>query len=520
MLSAMSEKNRKRQNRRPDDLARELERLAKSDKPQERGYLFEDLLAEYFRRQSLVVHKSPGSTRPRQTDLLIQSADGFRAACSVKWEKRRLGSSDVEEVKSLLEKMPKGTAGFLLSMSDYAKGASEYAASFRAEFEILLFSMPEIAMLISGELRLRDLIHEKRSALAAQGIMRFRTEGSGLYDDISEVDLPKSTASFRHGAPPQRVLAIPGESHGFAYGYRIQPASWGTNGRGVRLEVSLPTRTLDDMVEFVHTLPSMVGLSARSTFSIHQTHISWHGHGMRNLLQSCRSRKARYAKHPGPFHHSEHCVFFSNTRAGWIVLAFQMDTALRLHYSRMEIRLPGIPLEQRPYEELARWARYPLFFEPVVDERESAVVHFMRDNCPRLDVLSLITDDNGRIVRGLVARNPFRNGSFDLSGIDRSLADRVLRLPDNLICTVSDMHPPEMAVDYYFITRIEVLEMALRSIVEITCTWNRCLDSRAKTAGVPRDRVTFGAALSKIALRAQSKPLGLADRIRVAMSRQ
>ena len=90
------------------DLDREFNELKGSLNPQRRGYDFEDLLIEFFRRNGFTVRKSPLSTYPKQTDFLAFDRD-LTVLGSAKWEKSRVGRSEIDALRLRLEAIRLGT---------------------------------------------------------------------------------------------------------------------------------------------------------------------------------------------------------------------------------------------------------------------------------------------------------------------------------------------------------------------------------------------------------------------------
>lgn len=483
--SQMSSRKKSKPPRPIRSLLGKFKALGRSTDRQQRGYAFENILSELFRRNGFEVKKSPASTRPRQTDILA-----IHPACTIivsaKWEAEAAGSAAVDSLRNRLEFLPSGAVGCLFSMSDYTQGvadyAADYAASRQASIELLLFSSHEIRMLFAGTYQLTDLIEQKRRTLRTTGKTLFRKDNPAGRESISSLDFPNAGASIHVGSVRADLIATAraGGSH-FVYAYDMPEATYGTLGRGVRLELGLPSRSFGAMMEFLHTLPATIGLSENGMFSIHQTHVAWHGFGIKALLREVRRQKQRYKMHPGPFHHSEHCIYFSETRDGWVMLTFQVGVGepMSLNYCKMEIRLPGIPIDTGPYETLCRQRGHRGSFEIILDEEPEVHRLFLQDG-PRLEVRNLITEDRGRVVGALVAKNPFFGGKVPLPDDAGTRSLHFLRSEETIICSVKDMHSPESKFDYYYITEIKVIPMAIREAIEIRCTWNRCLDPRPR----------------------------------------
>ena len=140
---------------------------------------------------------------------------------------------------------------------------------------------------------------------------------------------------------------------------------------------------------------------------------------------------------------------------------------------------PGIPVDMAPYEALCRARNHRGMFEVILNREPEIQRVFLQDG-PRLDAIHLITEDRGRVVRALVAKNPFFRGRVPVPTVEGKGSLNFLGRDENIICSVKDMHSPESKFDYYYITEIWTLPMAIREAIEIRCTWNRCLDPRPR----------------------------------------
>jgi len=271
---------------------------------------------------------------------------------------------------------------------------------------------------------------------------------------------------------------VRGYGHDFVYAYRMSMSTWGHYGKGARLNLHLPFSSLGELSTFLHVLPAAIGMSSDGMFAIHQNATSWHGFSMKALLQACREQKSRYQSAVGELHHREHCIYFGDVRDGWMILTFQLDSSgyETIAYAELEIRIPGVPTDIRPYESLSRTLGYRTFFEPVVDGDPEVRWTFFDGKGPRLEVQHLITQDNGQIIRGLVAKNPFNVGGARRGRRDQAHVRALLRGPEHVVCTVTDMLDLDTKVDYFYVTEIATIPMAIRQPVEIKCTWHRLVD--------------------------------------------
>jgi hypothetical protein len=259
----------------------------------------------------------------------------------------------------------------------------------------------------------------------------------------------------------------------------IYDVAWGLlHGGGACLALDLECETLEDLAAFIQALPHGLGLTDHGSYAIHQTAVSWHGFGIRDLLEDSVRWDERYANAPGPFHHSEEAVFYGKINGGLIVLTFQQHISGRagqLYHCEMEVRLPGIPVDPRPYQTIAQLAGAAGAHFSLLPKSDLVTLGFRRQG-PKLRVGGLIVepDRDGAHVIGVLASNPFFKNSRSISGDDGIIeAFRPLLETEYLLCNLSDQHGLEDVPDFYRISSIEALSLAVRPVISVHCTWNQ-----------------------------------------------
>jgi hypothetical protein len=462
--------------------------LRRQARPHERGYAFERLLAELLRRHGFHVRMSPPATRPRQSDLVARD-DGVTLLASVKWLRTPIGSGEVDELCARLRRMPPGTIGCLFSMSPIRRVVLDEAASVRSAHEILLFSPSEIVALFEERLECRETIDEKRSRLTVEGRSTARARTSRGRNH-AQLDFPVAAGRIELGGRAHKWLPIPHTGWGdLLFASRLPEATWSVRGSGTSLTLSPRFDRFEELVKFLAVVPAAVGLSADGTFAIHQTTVAWHGFGLRTLFEACRMQRYRYKRARGPFHHSEQCVFFAGTRAGWAALTFQLDArgSSRVSHCELELRLPGIPVDVAPYRRLMRQAGHAAHFELLDHEREVESARIPGE--VQLDVLGFVTYPDRRWVRGIVCKNPFRSESIPLPQFTTDAVVANLRDPEIVICSMGQEHEVGDRVDGYWLQRVKAIPSALVQPLELRCEWGkltyRRADEEAKALGAP-----------------------------------
>jgi hypothetical protein len=238
----------------------------------------------------------------------------------------------------------------------------------------------------------------------------------------------------------------------------------------------------------LHTLPASIGLSSDGTFAVYQSILSWHGFGVKALIDACQRQGERYVREPGawgPWHHREHCILFSGIRAGWVIITFQLkaDGSGKLSYGEMELRFPGVPVNAAPYRRLAKSLRQEGYFESLPNRWPSETVHI--EDGPVLKVVGTIIEDNGQWVRGLVCENPYSNPKLKLPSLGDRGSVGSLRDSDRIICTLAQLHKVDDKVDYYKVTRISTISNSLRQPIEVYCDWHELTYRSSRSPAMP-----------------------------------
>src|SRR5262245_13632555 len=111
--------------------------VARERNAQSRGWQFELLINRLLTESGFDPLLNPRSARPRQTDIFA-SHDGDDFLIEAKWVGHKIGSPEVDALRSRLGRTPAHVIGCILSMSEYAASAISEVES-RREREILLF---------------------------------------------------------------------------------------------------------------------------------------------------------------------------------------------------------------------------------------------------------------------------------------------------------------------------------------------------------------------------------------------
>src|SRR5262249_33901581 len=101
-------------------LEQAFEDTAKIANPQARGFKFQELLRNIFVESRFEVVANPRGARPRQSDLFA-TRDGKEYLIEAKWQKGKITSADIDDLRARLGRVHPGVTGCLFSMSEFAQ---------------------------------------------------------------------------------------------------------------------------------------------------------------------------------------------------------------------------------------------------------------------------------------------------------------------------------------------------------------------------------------------------------------
>jgi hypothetical protein len=399
-----------------------VDRLKQERNAQKRGYKFEDLITRLLRVAKFEVRQNPKAARPRQTDLHA-SFEGTNLLIETKWTQHKLDVSVIDALRARLDRTP-NVIGCIFSMSGFTTTAIQELENKRNP-EIILFNEKEIETLCESPEEAQRLIKNKRDALRIDAKAWFLGQEINSGDVHSSARLPRTTNRFvlNHVLTP----SLAAESTDFVplmFTQHVPELSFREfGGHGVGLHLDVAVSSTAGLENFLKVLQTNVGLSSDGSFLILQSGHNWHGFGPRNLLSEIARWRARYklAKMPH-IHHSEDIRYFDYCDRGFLLLTARQSVQRGnyLYSCHLDIVLPGIPLDTRPYQAIAEAARDSgAVFSPL-DERLSESHHFNPPVPikPEGKVISSKHDD-GQSVCALVVKNLFRNPKIKIPNESR-----------------------------------------------------------------------------------------------------
>lgn len=454
--------------------------LADAEDPQSRGIEFQDLLRQVLVESRFEVHQNPRVAKPRQSDLLA-TKDDLVFLIEAKWLTRKIDASDIDDLRARLQRTPVNVIGCLISMSEFAPTAVEAVEADRQR-EILLFRPGEVESLTLGK-TVDELIKRKRKT--------FRIDGKVWFAGEKDKRVHGSRFPF---PPSQRSLCASGFT-GSSFFCRASNTdtvftphtldfTWGTSAKGVELSLTPELETTADLREFLALLHNQLGLSDEGTFAISQTGCNWHGVGIQDFLKEAERWRERYNEcNLDRPHHSEDLHYFGKCHTGLLLLTARQGVGgaktEHLHSCRLEIRLPGIPVDMRPFANVCEKVRETLPFFSILDESQSESVDLR--NGESLDVLGEVVSsfEAGRdedAVCGLLVKNPFFNRKSAIpQGQMKWSPFQFLDAPEYFVCDMSDWHDVGDVIDHYRLKRLEAMQMGGVVVVHPVCTWDNIL---------------------------------------------
>lgn len=423
------------------------------------------------------VKDNPKSTKPRQSDLMIIDADKNFFLVEAKHQKKKVGSPEIDEVRTRLRKLPSEIAGIIFSVSGFSDSAIREVEADKTR-EIFLFNRQEIEHLYSRAANLQGLIIQKRESLRTSGTVWFfrppRHTRHRLRDSTQRFVFDgKFSSSIKLQEGYTRIFFNCGIPD-------IKCGAFGGDGVALRLRLSIATKK--QLHDFLALLDDRFGLSNDGSYIIEQSFASWHGLGAKSFVDEVGRLKERYKNPDGNhIHHSEDLAYFDSFKDGWILFTARQNAnrskyLAPIYESEVVIQLPGIPVDVTPYATLCKETNNPEARFYPVSGHESKYVSLKQPI--KLETVGLVTDvrKDGVKVSGFVAKNPF----FGLKKLPiefeaKDFSNASLTETELLVCDSTDWHDFGDEIDYYYLRGLEGLWAYSQFIIRPFGTWHKML---------------------------------------------
>ena len=453
---------------------------------QKKANEFERLLGRLLFDSGFEILQNPKAASPRQTDLFARR-HGHDFLIEVKWLSRKIDISHIDALRSRLRRIPSDVVGCIFSMSDYTVSAVNEVERNR-DREILLFDPLEVHRLFTGRSDVIQLIEQKSHSLRLNAKMLF----SGSQDYKSHepiVPLPSPEEKIYKDGICLDYITCRNCDHDMIFSTNIPDIGWNVlGGNGIALRLDLDIEALSELSDTFALLHNKLHLSTHGSFAIHQKNVSWHGFGIQKFLKAIENWDRRYrdVSLNGP-HHSEELVYFDHYHTGFLILTSRLRVGSRvyLHTSDLEIRLPGTPIDLRPFQELCSATNNP---QAYFNHLKSTGFYEVRIRKPvKVEAVAHIKSANsvvGSAVSGLVIKNPyFKKRPKILSKESDDSPFFLIGSSEYLVCSLADWLDPGDVVDRYFLVRLEGTWTGNVPVFRPVCTWGKVV-SKGTVSGV------------------------------------
>jgi hypothetical protein len=450
-------------------LKQELHSLEKVKSPHRRGRLFESFLARLLEEDGFKVNSNPKAATPRQTDLSA-SRDQLYFLIEAKWMRKSVHVGYVSAVRERLRLTPPDVFACVFSTSGYGVGALEEIRRERNR-EIILFDGEEIRGLAAGDLSFTDLLVRKREAFRTHADTCFTPWVAGdrgathLRSSADMIQFRGQLKKWMLSGTGDNDILFTNEGLDFAGRY---------DSSVVSLALTLDLETADDLERALQVVKKHVGLHDEGAFAIHQRSAGWFGFGAEHFISAVRSQAERYdGLNWESYHHSEELAYVDRLEEGGLMcLTSRQDTreGKYLHSSRIEIFLPGVPLEASGIRRFCAFAGDARAQLAIVGENPVKTLRFRR-GIQVEPVATIISNSQGKsFASGLVVKNPFADGVLSE---DSSVEEPFWLLPKNefVFCALRSWHNPDVLMDRYDLVLAEGCWIEHFPVFYILCDW-------------------------------------------------
>jgi len=175
-------------------------------------------------------------------------------------------------------------------------------------------------------------------------------------------------------------------------------------------------------------------------------------------------------------HHSEELAYFDHLNCGLFSLSARQrvsNTAF-LHSAELEIRLPGLPINPRPYEQFCRELGVAPGYFTLLDKCRTETFH-IRERLP-LELVEFVSFRN-KGVSGAIVKNPFYKKQLPSNEEYEALG--FINQQEHIFCSLKDWLDQGDEVDHLVLTRLEAIWLGSSPVLRPVCTWEN-LTRRAR----------------------------------------
>lgn len=421
-------------------------------------------MAEIFVRAGFDVVVDPEAAAPRQSDIYASDQrDDY--LIEAKWRSKRIGSPEIDEMRSRLSRQPSRVVGVLVTMSGIAEQALSEIERDRSQI-IVIIERQEVDELVDGRTDLRRLLHLKRRQL----VVHAQASGTPPAGFVS---------SARDRREPLRLVDMFGTELPWVAGtssyldscwaLSIPDIDWVTaGGAGITLDLGLPVDSLTEVKQALDQFQALNWLGPYAAWIIQQDSHTWSGFGLEGLLFALESREARYAELDRA-HHREMLVIADACAGGWYTLLADLDASSeRVQSADLSLQLIGVPEEPG---EIARLRDHlaivqPGFFRPRTEP--SVRSRRLREPIEVTPTAWVVEDDvddpHDRVwARGVVFTNPLVDAEDEWPALAQE--------DTQIIASLRSWHPLSEPRPRYLLERLEWADSSDATLVHAIADW-------------------------------------------------
>lgn len=473
----------------------ELGELEVLGDPQRRGLEFQRLLVRLLQRDHFEVVHNPAGAHPRQSDLFAQRASNSYLV-EAKWKKRPADISDVDGVRSRLERLEPAVAGVLVSWSGFTATAIADVEERRRQ-PILLITGDEVQAFVEDPSKVSATLELKRLHLRVHGRMHFGV--SDARRQKRTVDEPgtlpsEDTTFLLQDGREVRWLEYGGGYSDVVFVEELPDIDWVPSaGRGVVIDLHLHSPREESVKQILKGLGASGWISQAGRWVIEQSTRSWHGAGATSLCDALNATDERYANLK-TVHHTERIVYQDVAEGGFYTLVVDiLSSEERWIWSAdISLQLRGIPTQMDALSAVIGRLNISkdCYFRPLIDP--SVTVHQLPEPL-RLDAVGLVIQQGryelsgqSKWVTGIVALNPYLGQKRKLPG-EESACSLELARAELLVCAMRSHHLLDEVQRPYFLTSLEWVHTSDALVVLPVVRWDRARvgerDDRNRSSG-------------------------------------
>ena len=269
-----------------------------------------------------MVASSPGTARPRQTDLLA-TRGGDAYLIETKWRGSKANIDDVDSLFSRLAAAPSSVVGVMVSYSGFTASAIERVEQ-RSDRPVLLITGNELEQLAEWDEDLAHLLARKKASLLTHRKALFvttrRRRGAGGSGGLAAT---LAEFAFLDGNRAKWVVGKGGFGE-FAFVQELPDIDWDPGeGRGVTLDMPVPIYDERGILTLLQHLSSMGWATGSARWSIQQSATNWHGMGASVFAEALQGWRERYKGIST--HHSEEFCYFDKCDGGFYCLTSKVS---------------------------------------------------------------------------------------------------------------------------------------------------------------------------------------------------